>query len=74
MAFHPLVPQHPQFLPALKEISLELRLLFLKWHTAKPSTADAIGAMERINDTMVSLIDRYSSAINDEPAPSTKQS
>ncbi len=59
MAFKPLVPQHPQFVAGLKQISLDLRRYILRWAKNTPKNEDAINAVRDIREQLVKLIDKY---------------
>jgi len=58
IAFHTLLPQHPQFTIGLKEISLDLRRHFLGWVKNQPAE-DAAEILQGIRDRLSQLITEY---------------
>ena len=59
LAFSSLVPQHPQFVARLDEISLNLRRHVLRWAKDTPKKDEAIGAIRDIREQLAQLIDKY---------------
>jgi hypothetical protein len=59
MAFTPLIPQHFQFATGLKEISLDIRRLVLRWAKDNPTTDAAIAALRDIRDRLSPLTRKY---------------
>jgi hypothetical protein len=58
-SFLPLIPEHPQFVIVLREISRDLRHLVLRWSKDKPKTIDMIDNLQRIRNQLLELCIKY---------------